>query len=529
MDGALARQLSFGMPPLAAALLWLQAIAVAAFVIVFALGMVPEDTFFYFQIAANIVAGQGVTFHGYTPTNGFHPLWLAVVTGLHAIAQDRALLPHLVMATVVALALAGFWLTVAAARRLGLRYGYLGLAVLVPYALFTQIGSESALVVPLVALALWLFARFAESGRSGDFALLHLALALSVLARLDTVFVAGLLGVSSLIVCLRRHGVPRTAIFLLAPATIHVALLGGYLAWNLATTGHLMPISGALKGGAEHADAARAERIATMGWAALAAIAASAAALPFGAPRWRAALAPLYAGVALHAAYLLWFASGTTTWAWYYGAWMVAAALAFAHLATAAVGMAARHPHGRAAVRLADLAIPGLAVALPAAWFALHLPVMAAGRDAGWAKAYVAPFKSGLPDGSGIFVFDYPGALAFLGGYRVLPADGLVSDYRYQHAVRSQGILAYLRANGIRYVMAPGPDLDAAMRRRYCGVVVHKATRLGCRATPDGGAEAVDLTVYASLFGMEVGTVPLPRERLALTIPSMGFGVWRID
>ena len=41
--------------------------------------VLPDDAFYYFDIARSIVMGHGLTFNGIDPTNGFHPLWLLVI------------------------------------------------------------------------------------------------------------------------------------------------------------------------------------------------------------------------------------------------------------------------------------------------------------------------------------------------------------------------------------------------------------------------------------------------------------------
>lgn len=43
------------------------------------LGLVTDDFFYYLAISQNIFSGLGVTFDGETATNGFHPLWMAIV------------------------------------------------------------------------------------------------------------------------------------------------------------------------------------------------------------------------------------------------------------------------------------------------------------------------------------------------------------------------------------------------------------------------------------------------------------------
>ncbi len=47
--------------------------------------VIPDDAFYYFQIARNIVSGYGSTFDGIHPTNGYHPLWLLILLPIFKI------------------------------------------------------------------------------------------------------------------------------------------------------------------------------------------------------------------------------------------------------------------------------------------------------------------------------------------------------------------------------------------------------------------------------------------------------------
>lgn len=47
--------------------------------------ILPDDAFYYFEIARNIAAGAGSTFDGATPTNGYHPLWMVLVSTIFSI------------------------------------------------------------------------------------------------------------------------------------------------------------------------------------------------------------------------------------------------------------------------------------------------------------------------------------------------------------------------------------------------------------------------------------------------------------
>jgi hypothetical protein len=52
-----------------------------------------DDGFFYFKVAQNIVAGNGVTFDGINATNGFHPLWMLICIPVYALIKGDLITP----------------------------------------------------------------------------------------------------------------------------------------------------------------------------------------------------------------------------------------------------------------------------------------------------------------------------------------------------------------------------------------------------------------------------------------------------
>ncbi len=61
-------------------------------------GFLYDDSFYAFQIARNIAHGDGATFDGIHATNGFQPLYVAVLVPLYWIAGDNPTLPiHLAL------------------------------------------------------------------------------------------------------------------------------------------------------------------------------------------------------------------------------------------------------------------------------------------------------------------------------------------------------------------------------------------------------------------------------------------------
>ena len=45
---------------------------------------IRDDAYYYFKVAQNISEGQGSTFDGINPTNGYHPLWMLICVPIFA-------------------------------------------------------------------------------------------------------------------------------------------------------------------------------------------------------------------------------------------------------------------------------------------------------------------------------------------------------------------------------------------------------------------------------------------------------------
>lgn len=50
--------------------------------------VVPDDAYYYFETARNIVAGNGSTFDGIHTTNGYHPLWMVVILPIAVVVKE---------------------------------------------------------------------------------------------------------------------------------------------------------------------------------------------------------------------------------------------------------------------------------------------------------------------------------------------------------------------------------------------------------------------------------------------------------
>ena len=95
---------------------------------------VPDDAFYYFQLARNFTTHGFWTFDGTAPTTGFHPLYAYLLVGLHVVAGDltaRTLLVVVGLASAVALGTAAALTGAAVTRLLGQQAVPLAVAVFV--------------------------------------------------------------------------------------------------------------------------------------------------------------------------------------------------------------------------------------------------------------------------------------------------------------------------------------------------------------------------------------------------------------
>lgn len=100
--------------------------------------------------------------------------------------------------------------------------------------------------------------------------------------------------------------------------------------------------------------------------------------------------------------------------------------------------------------------------------------------------------KANLPEGSGVLVYDWPGALAFHSDLRILPADGLIDDFDYNRELREVGAAEYLCRMDVSYYVGrrlpkPGPvGPQTELRARAVGARVGDVCPADLQASRDG-------------------------------------------
>ena len=222
-----------------------------------------DDAFYYFGVAANYPRTGFWTFDGIHATNGVQPLWAMILSALaQGLAwfgvEDRAVLARVFVGLTASLHVASAALLF---RLLARTVGRDVAAAAAGAMLFSMglvwgrvWGMENSLYATLLfGTALYIHARWPGGPLTTTALVTGLLLGLTTLTRLNAGF---------LIPCVLLYGLvaqPERAFrerlrFVTLVGAAATALVGPYLLWNLATTDHLLPVSGAAKAiGTAHA------------------------------------------------------------------------------------------------------------------------------------------------------------------------------------------------------------------------------------------------------------------------------------
>ena len=228
-------QISWVFPVLLAGLLGLSALGQKPY-----LGA-QDDAFFYFRIAGNIVQNGFLSFDGLTPTNGFHPLWMGLLTGLRYLCPDP--LGYLSLAAVLSillLGLCGARFAVFARGRYSAPVQLFILLLLLRYSRdFSLMCMETSVLLPAAFLLLISFDGLKGDSGRGRLWSLGFLVALTTASRLDSALLCAILAFSAVVKCGRRALLPT-----LLPGAV---LLLGYAVLNYSFMGTPASVSGMIK------------------------------------------------------------------------------------------------------------------------------------------------------------------------------------------------------------------------------------------------------------------------------------------
>ena len=429
-----------------------------------------DDSYYYYLIADNFVRLGRLTFDGLTLTNGFHPLWLALLVVLHAILPGAALEPLGQVAGYL-LAVASVTVLWRAYRATPLRLGFaLAFCWLYWYgatwagtsALFFFIGMETGLCLFFlsllsVALLRWDVLRPQTLALS---AALEIGLILTgtVLARLDMAFLLPLIGLGMLpgLIRSRFRGFGKVLILLGIPGVVLLI----YMAWSQIVFGTPMPVSGQAKSlGGPFFSFYPFERLMGVGFdarvpmfaAPVVVVCAVAVAVMSPNHRLRTALLLVLGVLLLQLVYLVIFSSWLL-WGYYYSLVFILCALA---LPPPLAFLAGKLP-GRLQAWLPALA--GAAMVLLGAY--VNRGVFAGKIVHDWETdmhAVTDELKGLLPTDAKLAMGDRAGGFAYFLGKPVFQLEGLVNDTSYLADLKAGRVDArYLLDRGVGYYVHSG-------------------------------------------------------------------------
>jgi hypothetical protein len=216
---------------------------------VLAEGLYADDAFYYFEIAANLVNGHGLTFDTFNPTNGFQVLWLLLLLPVAAVITDPDTFVAVVWWMQVLLGGVAASLTFILADSLGPKSRiWIPSAIVIsalPFLPLWNGGMVNGLETPAFTVALLgsllLLQNFRVAPSTKSSWLLTTGLTLTILGRLDGLLFVVLTGVA---IWLWKSGTLRQRIQVVA---LPIVVSAVYFAANLMFFGSLSPVSGATK------------------------------------------------------------------------------------------------------------------------------------------------------------------------------------------------------------------------------------------------------------------------------------------
>jgi hypothetical protein len=474
-----------------------------------------DDSYFYFQVAWNFARGMGSTFNNVMPTNGYHPLWMLICAAIFKVFPNRPDTVHAIAGTIVLLD-ALMLLTV---RRILLLTGRdlwaVAFALLVPFSFLTQLGTEGALSGFLLALLMLTGYRLMMAPDGSRAVVFNLVAALTVLGRLDNIFIVTFVWISVTLALWTRH---RSLQIVTIP--IYASLWGAYLATNHIFFHVWQPISGMLKSHSDlnHKIGANLPHNAQLAFAIIALCV-----IGLGLTRrdffYRRIELPFAAGVVCHALYITFKMSSETRWTWYYTSWMLLAGVMLARLASVLLE------------RRRSLAFPVSAVCLlllAGLWVRgsyLHGYRMTdRGSSANFNNAVYA--QAGVHR---LIAYDQPGRLAYYSDVQVIALDGLMGDLKFQNDLATMTPEQYVRANHVDGFLGPANPItqqqyDQMCHKLFLGVVDFHCTPSAAVA---GDYDVSGVDIYSRVPAKLSGTLPLSNDEIIWTETDR-ISVWKL-
>jgi hypothetical protein len=411
------------------------------------LPFIPDDAFYYLEIARRIGSGEGSTFDGITRTNGYHPLWLLMLIPLsHWMNVSRELGVRAAMAIGIFLMAAAFLLLLRLAKKLCRSTA--SLAILIPASILffsSNYGMESPLTNFLFVALFWWESKFplhVHGVRTG--LATGLVSGLLVLSRLDTAVYVAVMDIILLLHWMRYRTQPswrKRGLPFITCVAVQLAMVGGYLVYGHFVYGHFLPINAMLKM-ARHQGTSFAWL--TASWGAVPAVVATG--MGVVAYFWRKRRAPsvmLTTSVFGNVAYmaLVGFKGGPETYHWYFALPLITGGL-FAGLLVAAMHRRNLAPFSKAYMFAFACALLLLVASIGRRFTTPNNRVKQLWFDK-------AVWISQCSRKTAILAATDCGILGYFSQRSVINLDGLTGSFEFQEAMRDQRLASFLWGLGL--------------------------------------------------------------------------------
>lgn len=220
--------------------------------------VLPDDAFYYFQIARNIGSGVGSTMDGVHLTNGYHPLWMMILVPLFkyfSTPYPNELPIHIALFIQIGFNIVTAFICARLLRRVSgdplVRAFGIFILLLNPFYLYYTVnGMETSLSLMLLSMFMWLGLRYETQTTRNRALVLGLVGGLVTLARLDL-----LVFVSTFPVWLLTHYRRRTILtdFISFSAGVLILVIP-YFVWNYVTFHMFLTSASQAAGFAAHAE-----------------------------------------------------------------------------------------------------------------------------------------------------------------------------------------------------------------------------------------------------------------------------------
>ena len=453
-------------PPGRLSLIWL----IASSLILLALTSVPidslinlfhDDSFFYMVIARYHAAGLGYRFDGLNLTNGFHPLWLwllSVIGSWISLTGEQGIRTVVAVQSVFSIGAALLYVRLLSKCQVGLWVQILFYLAYIALCTVADIGQESALYGFLVAVLLSLIFSTLQTQALRESQFFNSALVIVggmiVLTRLDSVFLLG--GIALALVLGPRVTAKRQALALSLGGALGIVAT---ISFNYWVFGHAYSISSWLKSGF---DLSKAQQLVIPGLLVRVVLILGL----LGAAVWRYKKAGVFFHLqTLHArastSFTSFAAQMTGCLLLAYGAYFTVLFLEVSALGSwyfnQALGLAIFFYALTLTKR--NLASQSLLSLLPL-WAALIIGAALLVMKLMWGYSSAATKQMGewlnrhTEPKAIIFQRDGAGAVSYFAQRNIINGDGLVNNMQYQVMLRSGRLCEYLKEQGVQYIVS---------------------------------------------------------------------------